>query len=113
MRTLVKTAALGIAAAGALLVGAPKASAIVTLDIGEVAVASGGSPTSFFIPITVTVPVADAPFNLSSVDATFDFVPDLPGSTVKLVNITFDPFPPANFAVAPTPANGSFLTTQL
>jgi len=53
------------------------------------------------------------PINLSSLDATFDFVPDIPGGTIKLPNITYDPFPPASFSVLPTPGNGNFLTTQL
>jgi hypothetical protein len=113
MRSLLKTAALGIAAVGAVALMAPKASAVVTLDVGEVSVASSGSPNSFFVPITLTVPAGEAPFNLSSVDAIFDFVPDIPNSTIKLINITFDPFPPANFSTGTVPSAGSFLTTQL
>jgi hypothetical protein len=101
---------LAIAAAGSLC--AASTASAVTLDAGEAVVSTAG-PLAFYVPINVIVGAGEAPFNLNSIDATFDFVSDLPAGTFKLLNVTHNPFPPSNFAPNPTPSNGSFLTTDL
>jgi MYXO-CTERM domain-containing protein len=110
MRTILK-AALGVAAVTSAF--AASTASAVTLNVGEAVAISGGSPYAFYVPLDVVIAPAEAPFNLNSLDATFNFTPNIPGSTIKLVNVTFNPFPPASFSILPTPSNGSFLTSSL
>lgn len=101
--------ACGFAAvAAAAAVFSPSTASAYILDVGDPLPVSSASTTTFSLPFFVTPEAGDVA-NISSLDATLDFTPDIANGQIKLTGFTFI----AGSGFIANPVTGSFLTNDL